>query len=45
MPSQATQQLANMAKRNMQLNITVQDGDVWLSDEQSSLEIKPAVLL
>ncbi|OUL56004.1 YaeQ family protein [Pseudoalteromonas ulvae] len=45
LPSQATQQLANMAKRNMQLNITVQDGDVWLSDEQSSLEIKPTVLL
>lgn len=31
-PNQASVQLENMAKRNMQLQCTIQDGQVWLTD-------------
>ena len=34
-----TQGLARLAKRNMQLNCTIQDGQVWLADENESVEI------
>lgn len=45
LPSHATQQIAALATRSMQLNITIQDGDVWLSDANNSVEIKPIQLL
>jgi uncharacterized protein YaeQ len=37
-PSQA---LARLAERTMQLQITVQDGTVWLSTGSQSVEITP----
>ena len=39
LPQVATQGLARLAKRNMQLNCTIQDGQVWLADENESVEI------
>jgi len=37
LPAGAAQQLGAMARRNMDLQCTVQDGDIWLSDENSNL--------
>lgn len=40
LPQPATQGLARLAKRTMQLNCTIQDGQVWLADEDESVEIQ-----
>ncbi len=40
-PSQA---LARLAERSMQLQVTVQDGTVWVSNGQGSVEISPRPL-
>jgi len=32
-----------MAARNMQLQCTIQDGTIWLSDETQNVEIETAV--
>jgi uncharacterized protein YaeQ len=39
-----SQALAAMARRAMQLQMTVQDGQVWVSDEQSTVELQPRAL-
>ncbi|MFC6632169.1 YaeQ family protein [Microbulbifer taiwanensis] len=44
MPADATEQLADMAERNMDLNVTIQDGHIWLSSTEQSVEIVPEVL-
>jgi len=36
----STQALARLAKRTMQLNCTIQDGQVWLADEDESVEVQ-----
>jgi len=40
-PTEASQQLARMAERSMQLQATVQDGAVTLSSEAGSVHIEP----
>lgn len=44
LPYEATSQLANMASRSMNLTITVQDGEIWLSDENHSVHLIPEQL-
>jgi uncharacterized protein YaeQ len=44
-PSDQSQSLANLAQRGMQLQVTVQDGQVWLSDGDHSVEIQATALL
>lgn len=40
-PSEAAQQLARMAERNMQLQATVQDGALTLSGDTGSVHVEP----
>lgn len=39
LPSEATEQLALMAQRTMQLQCTIQDGQIWLTDGNNTVEI------
>ncbi len=41
---QESQALAGLAQRSMQLQVTVQDGLVWVSDGQHNVELQPARL-
>jgi len=38
-PATASQALAKLAKRNMQLNCTIQDGQVWLADAEDRVQV------
>ncbi|MBK7061641.1 MAG: YaeQ family protein [Rubrivivax sp.] len=40
----ASQALASLCKRSMQLQVTVQDGLLWISDGAHSVEIQPLLL-
>lgn len=40
-PAEQSQALAALAQRTMQLQVTVQDGTVWVGDGASSVEITP----
>jgi uncharacterized protein YaeQ len=40
-PAEQSQALAALAKRTMQLQVTVQDGAVWVGDGSDSIEITP----
>ena len=40
-----TQALAKLAARNMQLQITIQDGQVWMADERESVQLDPKTIL
>ena len=40
-PADQSQALAELAQRTMQLQVTVQDGTVWIGDGQRSVEITP----
>lgn len=44
-PESATRQLAGMVRRSMQLNCTVQDGEIWLANGELSLALSPRVRL
>jgi len=39
-----SQELASLAQRTMQLQVTVQDGTVWVGDGQRSVEVAPVRL-
>ena len=39
-PQAASQALAKLARRNMQLHCTVQEGQVWLADEDHSVQVE-----
>ncbi len=41
--NEATQTLARMAQRSMQLQATIQEGQLMLSDSQTTVEIEPLV--
>lgn len=41
LPAAQSQALAALAARSMQLQVTVQDGHVWVSDGQHSAELQP----
>ena len=40
-PAEQSQALAALAQRTMQLQVTVQDGTVWIGDGQRSVEVTP----
>jgi hypothetical protein len=40
----ATEQLGKMAQRTMQLQCTIQDGQIWLTDGTTTVEIAREVL-
>lgn len=44
LPAAQSQALAALARRSMQLQATVQDGQVWLSDERETVELQPLAL-
>jgi len=44
LPLAGTQSLAKLARRTMQLQCTVQDGQIWLADADRRVEVEPAVL-
>ncbi len=39
LPSYTVQALAKLAQRNMQLQCTIQDGQVWLADQNDSVQV------
>jgi uncharacterized protein YaeQ len=45
LPSSATQALAKLATRTMELNCTIQDGQVWLADGNVSVQVEFEVRL
>lgn len=44
LPAESTQALAKLAQRTMSLQCTIQDGQVWLSDGDASVEMERVVL-
>lgn len=45
LPQATTQGLARLAKRTMHLSCTIQDGQVWLADEDESVQVETAMRL
>jgi uncharacterized protein YaeQ len=45
LPSAQSQALAALAARSMQLQVTVQDGQVWVGDAEHNVEIHPVALM
>jgi uncharacterized protein YaeQ len=45
LPKLATDQFVSLVKRTMQLQISIQDGHIWLSDDQNTVTIVPDVWL
>lgn len=43
-PAEASEALAGLAARSMQLQCTVQDGQLWLSDASQTVHFEPIVL-
>jgi uncharacterized protein YaeQ len=43
-PSAVTRELATLANRTMRLNCTIQEGQVWLADEQRTVLVEPEML-
>ena len=41
LPKEASDQLAMLVKRTMQLQISIQDGQIWMSDNQNTAHIVP----
>jgi uncharacterized protein YaeQ len=44
LPVASTRELATLAQRTMDLQCTIQDGQVWLSDGASSVQVERAIL-
>jgi uncharacterized protein YaeQ len=45
LPKPATDQLVLLVKRNMQLQFSLQDGQIWVSDDQLTAHIEPEIWL
>jgi uncharacterized protein YaeQ len=45
LPQAGTRALAARAARNMQLQFTIQDGQVWVGDERESVQLDPKTIL
>ena len=45
LPRQASDQLTALVKRTMQLQISIQDGQIWLGDDQTTANITPETWL
>ena len=44
LPAVSTQALAKLALRNMQLQFTIQEGQIWISDKDQVIELGPVTL-
>lgn len=44
LPSTSTRELAKLANRNMHLNCTIQEGQVWMSDEKEAVTLQPEIV-
>ncbi|MBZ0104962.1 MAG: YaeQ family protein [Sulfuricella denitrificans] len=44
LPLHTSQALAGLAQRNMQLQCTIQDGQIWLSDKNNTVEVELIVV-
>jgi len=44
LPADSSQGMARLAQRNMQLQCTIQDGQIWVADQDDSLQVGLAVL-
>ena len=42
-PEGASQGLTGLVQRNMQLNCTIQDGEIWLNEDDQSCQVVPLV--
>ena len=40
LPVESTRAIAKLAQRNMQLQCTIQDGQLWLSDGKESVQVE-----
>ncbi|MDD1624447.1 MAG: YaeQ family protein, partial [Methylococcaceae bacterium] len=45
LPKPASDQLALLVKRSMQLQFSLQDGQIWVSDDQHTVHIEPEIWL
>jgi len=45
LPQAGTRALAALAARNMQLQYTIQDGQVWVADDRTSVQLDPKIIL
>jgi uncharacterized protein YaeQ len=45
LPQAGTRALAGLAARNMQLQYTIQDGQVWVADNRASVQLDPKIVL
>ena len=45
LPQAGTRALAALAARNMSLQYTIQDGQVWVADERESVQLDPKTIL
>ena len=45
LPQAGTRALAGLAARNMQLQVTIQDGQVWVADDRESVQLDPKIIL
>jgi uncharacterized protein YaeQ len=43
-PAKQSQALAELANRSMKIDVTVQDGTIWMGDGKKSLEVSPSRL-
>jgi len=43
LPDNVSQSMATLCKRGMQLQCTIQDGEIWLSDENNAVHIAPQI--
>lgn len=44
LPPESTQALARLAQRNMNLQCTIQDGQIWLGDGETSVQVERSTL-
>ena len=42
-PAEKSKALAQLAQRNMQLQATIQDGDIWIADSESNVQVTPGI--
>jgi len=42
-PAEKSKALAQLAQRNMQLQATLQDGEMWIADSESNVEVTPGI--
>jgi uncharacterized protein YaeQ len=45
LPQTGTRALAGLAARNMNLQFTIQDGQVWVADDRTSVQLDPKIIL